>query len=218
MLMFSTVVDPTATVYPDSDKVGIWTGDPETDVMVRRDSAVDYYDGEDGAAGDPTGPTPSPDQERSTPRGGDEAAFERLVGPYRRELHAHCYRMLGSLHDTEEAMQEALLRVWRNLDAFDGPRLAARLALPDRHQRQPRPDRPPQAAAAAGRVRPGGRPQRSRRASRWSRRSGSSPTPTRSWGSRMATPRRTRATSSARRSSWPSSPRCSTCRRASGRC
>jgi uncharacterized cupin superfamily protein len=46
VLMFSTVVVPTATVYPDSDKVGIWTGDPETDVMVRRDSNVDYYEGE----------------------------------------------------------------------------------------------------------------------------------------------------------------------------
>ncbi|MDX6626049.1 MAG: hypothetical protein QOE56_1038 [Solirubrobacterales bacterium] len=46
VLMFSTVVVPTATVYPDSDKVGIWTGDPETDVMVRRDSNVAYYEGE----------------------------------------------------------------------------------------------------------------------------------------------------------------------------
>ncbi|HWT90504.1 MAG TPA: sigma-70 family RNA polymerase sigma factor [Solirubrobacterales bacterium] len=50
----------------------------------------------------------------------DEAEFERLVAPYRRELHAHCYRMLGSLHDTEEAMQEAMLRVWRGLDGFEG--------------------------------------------------------------------------------------------------
>jgi uncharacterized cupin superfamily protein len=46
VLMFSTVVIPTATVYPDSDKVGIWTGDSETDVMVRRESRVDYFDGE----------------------------------------------------------------------------------------------------------------------------------------------------------------------------
>jgi uncharacterized cupin superfamily protein len=46
VLMFSTVVVPTATVYPDSDKVGIWTGDPATDVMVRRQSNVEYYDGE----------------------------------------------------------------------------------------------------------------------------------------------------------------------------
>ena len=46
VLMFSTVVTPSATVYPDSDKVGIWTGDPETDVMVRRESGVEYFDGE----------------------------------------------------------------------------------------------------------------------------------------------------------------------------
>jgi uncharacterized cupin superfamily protein len=46
VLMFSTVVELTATVYPDSGKVGIWTGNPEDDVMVRKDSAVDYYDGE----------------------------------------------------------------------------------------------------------------------------------------------------------------------------
>jgi uncharacterized cupin superfamily protein len=46
VLMFSTVVVPTATVYPDSDKVGIWTGNPETDLMVRRESRVDYFDGE----------------------------------------------------------------------------------------------------------------------------------------------------------------------------
>lgn len=46
VLMFSTVVIPTATVYPDSDKVGIWTGDPETDVLARRESRVDYFDGE----------------------------------------------------------------------------------------------------------------------------------------------------------------------------
>lgn len=46
VLMFSTVVLPTATVYPDSDKVGIWTGDPDADLLVRRESGVDYYDGE----------------------------------------------------------------------------------------------------------------------------------------------------------------------------
>jgi RNA polymerase sigma-70 factor (ECF subfamily) len=52
-------------------------------------------------------------------RAGDEAAFERLVEPHRKELHAHCYRMLGSLHDTEEAMQEAMLRIWRGLGRFE---------------------------------------------------------------------------------------------------
>jgi uncharacterized cupin superfamily protein len=46
VLMVSTVVFPTATVYPDSDKVGVWTGNSDDDVIVRKDSAVDYYDGE----------------------------------------------------------------------------------------------------------------------------------------------------------------------------
>jgi uncharacterized cupin superfamily protein len=51
VLMFSTVLTPTATVYPDSDKVGIWTGDPATDMTVRRSSAVGYFDGEGGGEG-----------------------------------------------------------------------------------------------------------------------------------------------------------------------
>jgi uncharacterized cupin superfamily protein len=46
VLMWSTVVTPTATAYPDSDKVGVWTGDKAEDVIVRRSSRVDYYDGE----------------------------------------------------------------------------------------------------------------------------------------------------------------------------
>jgi RNA polymerase sigma-70 factor (ECF subfamily) len=52
--------------------------------------------------------------------GGDEDAYRRLVEPYHRELHAHCYRMLGSLHDAEDALQEALLRAWRGLGRFEG--------------------------------------------------------------------------------------------------
>ncbi|WP_233160644.1 sigma-70 family RNA polymerase sigma factor [Actinophytocola xanthii] len=53
-------------------------------------------------------------------RGGDDAAFTRLVTPLRRELHAHCYRMLGSVHDADDAVQDALLRAWRGLARFEG--------------------------------------------------------------------------------------------------
>jgi RNA polymerase sigma-70 factor (ECF subfamily) len=53
-------------------------------------------------------------------RAGDDAAFTRLVAPLRRELHAHCYRMLGSNHDADDSLQEALLRAWRGLSRFEG--------------------------------------------------------------------------------------------------
>jgi RNA polymerase sigma-70 factor (ECF subfamily) len=52
--------------------------------------------------------------------GGDEDAFRRLIEPYRRELHAHCNRMLGSLHDADDALQNTLLRAWRALPNFRG--------------------------------------------------------------------------------------------------
>ena len=51
-------------------------------------------------------------------RNGDEDAYRRLVEPRRAELHAHCYRMLGSVHDAEDSLQEALLRAWRALPRF----------------------------------------------------------------------------------------------------
>lgn len=47
-------------------------------------------------------------------------AFEELVRPYRRELAAHCYRMLGSVQDAEDQVQETLLSAWRGIDGFEG--------------------------------------------------------------------------------------------------
>jgi RNA polymerase sigma-70 factor, ECF subfamily len=52
-------------------------------------------------------------------RAGDDDAYARLVDVHRGELHAHCYRMLGSVHDAEDALQEALLRAWRALPRFE---------------------------------------------------------------------------------------------------
>jgi RNA polymerase sigma-70 factor, ECF subfamily len=51
---------------------------------------------------------------------GDERAFAELLAGFRGELHAHCYRMLGSLHDADDAWQEVLLRAWRGLSGFEG--------------------------------------------------------------------------------------------------
>ncbi|MFD0970209.1 sigma-70 family RNA polymerase sigma factor [Plantactinospora endophytica] len=51
---------------------------------------------------------------------GDDAAFTRLVAPLRPELHAYCYQLLGSPHDADDAVQDALLRAWRGLAGFEG--------------------------------------------------------------------------------------------------
>jgi RNA polymerase sigma-70 factor (ECF subfamily) len=53
-------------------------------------------------------------------RNGDSDAFQHLAEPYRRELQLHCYRMLGSVQDAEDLVQQTLVRAWRNLNTFEG--------------------------------------------------------------------------------------------------
>ena len=66
-----------------------------------------------------TVPRVAPEQ-LAAARWSDEDAFRALVEPHRAELHAHCYRMLGSIHDADDALQDALLRAWRGLPRFEG--------------------------------------------------------------------------------------------------
>ena len=135
--------------------------------------------------------TQTADEQRllAAARSGEEDAFAALIGPHRAELHAHCYRMLGSIHDAEDALQDALLRAWRGRRWLAGRsslrawlyRIATNASL-DAIAAAPK-------ARLAGRLRPRRRPPRAP-ASRLPSRSGSSPTPTSAW--RSPPPRRAR--------------------------
>jgi RNA polymerase sigma-70 factor (ECF subfamily) len=85
---------------------------------------------------------------------GDEGAFRELTDPHRRELQLHCYRILGSMHDAEDVLQEAMLGAWRGLGRFEGRaslrawlyRIATNRcldALRDAGRRPPPPPDPP---------------------------------------------------------------------------
>ena len=153
------------------------------------------------------------DPDLARARDGDDAAFTRLVEPLRRELHAHCYRMLGSTHDADDALQDALLRAWRGLARFEGRSslrswlytVATRTCL-DLVEARGRRALPVDLGPSSDRAVIGDAPLTD---VAWL-----GPYPDAGLGRR---PARARATSSARPSSSPSSPRCSTCRATSGR-
>jgi hypothetical protein len=65
----------------------------------------------------------------SRARAGDGEAFRELTGPHRRELQVHCYRMLGSILDAEDAVQETMLAAWRGIGGFAEERASPRTWL-----------------------------------------------------------------------------------------
>src|SRR3954471_12724860 len=64
--------------------------------------------------------TPHTDTVLERARAGDEQAFRALTDPHRRELQVHCYRILGSVQDAEDLVQDTLLAAWRGLPEFEG--------------------------------------------------------------------------------------------------
>ena len=74
-------------------------------------------------------------------KGGDEREFASLVEPFRRELQLHCYRLLGSVQDAEDLVQETLLAAWRGIDGFEERTRRKRYhcgRAHDRREHQPR--------------------------------------------------------------------------------
>ena len=144
---------------------------------------------------------------------GDGQAFRQLVEPYRRELQVHCYRILGSAQDAEDAVQETLLAAWRGLGGFEQRsslrtwlyRIATTRSLNALRSASRRPAMEWSTGTSTRPSPPGS-----------ARCPGSNRTRTCCWPSCPTTlPARRRATRRGRRSRWRSSPRCRSCRRGS---
>ena len=180
--------------------------DPEHARLQARSLTSRDPDGNTGWSRRSAGPAATRRRDRHDARCRDRDAdrdFAALAERHRRELHVHCYRMLASFDEAEDAVQETYLRAWRGRDGFDGER-APGLAVPDRDQRLPRPAPARRAGAAA--------------VGSFAEVPWLQPYPDRLLDEVAPADERTRRRRGrpGRRSSWRSSPRCRCCRPGSG--
>src|SRR5712675_202386 len=139
----------------------------------------------------------------SRARAGDGEAFRELTGPHRRELQVHCYRMLGSFADAEDAVQETMLAAWQGIGGFTEERASLRTWL---------------YKIATNRCLNARRAASRRPAREWDMSQFQPPVPTprdeAAWLQPAGRPGRRPATSRAKPSRWPSWPPCRCFRRA----